>query len=145
MSTEIGAVVAAAAEGIPHRREDGELVGWIHESGDDWVAVDVLGRVASAPVDWIAAEEALEQIGLRFLMDAWMLDGEGPDPLRVKIVEVSPSGEGRDGRIVVKIDDYGDIQRPPSQRFTLGWPLPERLRPPRDGDPDGHTLNLPAR
>ena len=27
----------------PHRRDDGELLGWIHPDGDDWVAVDVLG------------------------------------------------------------------------------------------------------
>lgn len=141
----VGDVLADAADGIPHRREDGELVGWIHESGDDWIAVDVLGRIASDPVDWISAEEVLEELGLRFLMDAWTLEGEGPDPVRVKIVEVSPTEGARPGRIVVKIDDYGDIQRPPSQRYTVEWPLPARLRPPRPGDPDGFTLNQLAR
>ena len=50
----------------PHRREDGELLGWIRQEGADWVAVDVLGRAASAPVqaaleagDFAAAGKAL--------------------------------------------------------------------------------------
>ncbi|MDR2998537.1 MAG: hypothetical protein LBU78_10515 [Microbacterium sp.] len=125
---------------IPHRREDGELIGWIRAEGDDWVAIDVLGRTAGEGLDWLAAEEALEQVGLRWLADAWMLEGEGPAPLRVKFVEVTPSDGAEAGRIVVKVDDFGDMQRPPTERFTLSWPLPDRLRPMRPGDPDGRTI-----
>lgn len=124
----------------PHRRDDGELLGWIHPAGDDWIAVDVLGRTLSDAVDWLAAEEVLEQHGLAWLADPWMLEGETSTPLRVNFVEVTPSSEGADGRIVVKADDFGDMQAPPAERFVLPWPAPARLRPMRDGDPDGRTL-----
>ena len=125
---------------IPHRREDGELIGWIRESGDDWVAVDVLGRAASEPGDWMKTEEALEEIGLRFLADSWVLEGEAEVPLRVRFVEVTPSTTTDEGRIVVKVDDFGDMDRPATEQFVLPWPLPERLRPARPDDPDGRTL-----
>ena len=125
------------ADWTPHRRDDGELLGWIRPSGEDWLAVDVLGREVTGAIDWLDAEAALEEHGIRWLADPWILDGEGPDPLRVRIVEVVSHGEGR---IVVKVDDYGDIQRPPTQRFVLPWPIPSRLRPPRPGEPDGRTF-----
>lgn len=128
------------ADWIPHRRDDGELLGWIHPAGDDWVAVDLLGRVASDAVDWLDAEAALEAVGLAWLADVWMLEGEAPEPLRVRFVEVTPSEGDATGRVVVKIDDFGDMQRPPTERFVLPWPAPARLRPARPGDPDGRTL-----
>lgn len=117
----------------PHRRDDGELVGWIHLQGKEWTAVDVLGRVIAASVDWLDAEAALEERGLSFLADPWMLEGEGDRPLRVRLVEVTPE------RIVVKVDDFGDVSHG-TARFALPWPIPPRLRPPRAGDPDGFTL-----
>ena len=125
----------------PHRREDGELLGWIHPKGDDWAAVDVLGRPASAATEWLDAEAALEEHGIAWLADAWMLEGEGERPLRVRIVEVTPDDDGAPGRIVVKVDDFGDVTRPPTQQFVLPWPIPDRLRPPRDGDPDAFTIS----
>jgi len=124
----------------PHRRDDGELLGWIHPAGDDWVAVDVLGRPASAPSDWLDAEAALEERGIAWLADPWMLDGEAERPLRVRIVEVTPDRGGVPGRIVVKVDDFGDVTRPPTERFELPWPIPSRLRPPRPDDPDPRAL-----
>ena len=128
------------ADWTPYRRDDGELIGWIHPAGDDWIAVDLLGRVASGPVDWLDAEAALEEVGLAWLADVWMLEGETPEPLRVRFVEVTPSKGEETGRVVVKVDDFGDMQRPPTERFTLRWPAPARLRPARPGDPDGRTL-----
>ncbi|WP_426187452.1 hypothetical protein [Microbacterium sp. TWP3-1-2b2] len=126
----------------PHRRDDGELLGWIHPAGDDeWVAVDVLGRTISAgPIEWLDAEAALEEHGLSWLADPWMLDREAERPLRVRMVEVTPDRDGSPGRIVVKIDDYGDMTRTAAQQFVLPWPVPERLRAPQPGDPDGFTL-----
>ncbi|MGF2949763.1 hypothetical protein [Microbacterium alcoholitolerans] len=129
------------ADWTPHRRDDGELLGWIHPSADDWTAIDLLGRVASEPVDWLEAEAALEQVGLAWLADVWMLEGEAPEPLRVRFVEVTPPEQARTGRVVVKVDDFGDMQRPPTERFTLPWPAPARLRPARQGDPDGRTVS----
>lgn len=120
----------------PHRRDDGELLGWIHPDGDGWVAVDVLGRPASEPTEWLDAEAALEERGIAWLADPWMLEGEAERPLRVRIIEVTPDEESVPGRIVVKVDDFGDVTRPPTQQFVLGWPIPARLRPPMESDPD---------
>lgn len=124
----------------PHRRDDGELLGWIHPAGDDWTAVDVLGRTIADAVDWLVAEAALESHGLAWLADPWMLEREAFTPLRVSFVEVTPSSAGAEGRVVVKVEDFGDMQAPPSERFVLPWPAPATLRPVRDGDPDGRTL-----
>lgn len=124
----------------PHRRDDGELLGWIHPDGDLWAAVDVLGRPVAAPAEWLDAEEALERHGIAWLADPWMLEGEADRPLRVRIVETTPDEDGRPGRILVKVDDFGDVTRPPSETYALPWPIPPRLRPPRDDDPDPHLL-----
>ncbi len=120
----------------PHRRDDGELVGWIRPAGDDWAAIDLLGRAASGPVDWLEAEAALEERGIGYLAQPWMLEGEADEPIRVRMVEVTPD------RIVVKAEDFGDINAV-VPRFELPWPLTERLREPRDGDPDGFTFFAP--
>ncbi|MDX2400465.1 hypothetical protein [Microbacterium algeriense] len=125
----------------PHRRDDGELLGWIHPEGGGWVAVDVLGRRVSAPGEWLDAESALEGHGIAWLADPWMLEGEDDRPLRVRILEVTPDEEGTPGRIVVKVDDFGDMSRPATARFTLSWPIPDRLRPPRADDPDPRTIS----
>ncbi|HCS61513.1 MAG TPA: hypothetical protein DIW46_08980 [Microbacterium sp.] len=124
----------------PHRRDDGELLGWIHPAGDDWTAVDILGRPVSGPGEWLDVEAALEEHGLAWLADPWMLEGETERPLRVRMVEVTPNHDGIPGRIVVKVDDYGDVSRPASEPIVLSWPVPSRLRPPQPGDPDGYTL-----
>lgn len=124
----------------PHRRDDGELLGWIHPDGDQWVAVDVLGRPASGPSEWLDAEAALEERGIAWLSDPWMLEGEADGPLRVRILEVTPDDDGAPGRIVVKIDDFGDITRPLTQQFVLAWPAPDRLRMPSSTDPDPRVL-----
>lgn len=121
------------ADWTPHRRDDGELVGWIHPDGDDWTAVDVLGREVVASVDWLDAEEALEARGLSFLAEPWMLERDGEPPLRVRMVEVTPA------RIVVKTEDHGDMNHP-TERHEVAWPLPASLRPPRPGDHDGFTF-----
>lgn len=128
------------ADWTPHRRDDGELLGWIHPDVDDWVAVDVLGRPVSEPGDWLDAEAALEEHGIAWLADPWMLEGEAARPLRVVLLEVTPDEDGAPGRIVVKVDDFGDMTAPPTARFTLPWPLPARLRPPRAGDPDPREI-----
>ncbi len=117
----------------PHRREDGELLGWIRPEGAEWVAVDVLGRAASAPVDWLDAEDALDSRGLSWLAEIWMLERDGSDPLRVKLVEVTPGRVGEAGRVVVQTDDFGAIDVP-VERIELPWPAPETLRPRRTGE-----------
>ncbi|CAH0187734.1 hypothetical protein SRABI76_01693 [Microbacterium oxydans] len=125
----------------PHRRDDGELLGWIHPEGDLWVAVDVLGRPASDATEWLDAEAALEEHGIAWLADPWMLEGEGDRPLRVRLLEVTPDDDGAPGRIVVKLDDFGDMTRPSTAQFVLAWPIPDRLRQPRADDPDPREIS----
>ena len=114
-----------------HRRDDGELVGWIRPDGDHWAAIDLLGREVAASVDWLDAEAALEERGLGYLADVWMLE-RGGGAVRVRMVEVTPA------RIVVKVDDFGDVSHA-TERIVLPWPIPAQLRAPRPGDPDGFT------
>jgi len=121
------------ADWTPHRRDDGELLGWIRPAGDDWVAVDLLGRAASTPVDWLEAEEALEERGIAWLADIWVLERVDAAPLRVRMVEVTPD------HVVVQTDDFGAIDAP-VERFELEWPAPASLRPRRADDPDGRIF-----
>jgi hypothetical protein len=121
------------ADWTEHRRDDGELVGWIRPAGDDWVAVDLLGRDASEPIDWLDAEAVLERRGIGWLADIWMLDRADAPPLRVRMVEVTPD------HVVVQTDDFGAIDVPVT-RFELPWPAPEGLRPRSEDDPDGREF-----
>jgi hypothetical protein len=123
------------ADWTPHRRpHDRELVGWIRPEGQDWVAVDLLGREASGPIEWLDAEAVLEEIGLAWLADVWMLEQPDAQPLRVRLVEVTPR------RVVVKTDDFGAIDAP-STSYELPWPAPPALRRRRPEDPDGRVFH----
>lgn len=122
-----------SADWTPHRREDGELIGWIRPEGDAWVGVDLLGRDATAVGEWLDVEEALEKRGLAWLADPWMLERSGGEPLRVRIVEATPE------QVVVKEEDFGDVARG-TPRHELPWPAPAALRPLRPGDPDGFVF-----
>ena len=108
---------------IEHRRGDRERLGWIRPADRDlWIAVDLLGRALTPPVDWLAAEEALEAAGIGYLAEIYVL--ADPDGLerRVRIAEVS------ERRILVKDDDFGAVGIP--QVYTeLPFPAPPSLRP----------------
>lgn len=125
---------ALPADWIAHRRgSDRELIGWIRPEGDDWVAVSLFGADVSGPLEWVEAEEALEEVGLSWLAEPWMLERDAADPVRVRIVDVSPaSPDGRPGRVVVKTEDFGAVDVP-YETFELPWP-PTGLRPMRSGE-----------
>jgi len=107
------------ADWTPHRRDDGELLGWIRPVGALWVAVDRLGRDLTDGIDWLEAEAALEARGLGWLAGRWTLDGAP-----VRIAELS------DTRIVVVPDAYGAASAVGSRpaRIELPWPAPDGLR-----------------
>jgi hypothetical protein len=120
--------VSVPPDWTPHRRDDGELLGWIRpDAGDAWVAIDVLGRAASGPVDWLEAEAVLEERGLAWLGGVWLLERDGAGPQRVRLAEVSTDG------VALHVDDLGAIDRAVA-RMVLPWPAPERLRPPHPGE-----------
>lgn len=117
----------------PHRRDDGEQLGWIRPDGDEWVPVDVLGRELTGPVDWLEAEEALDAHGLAYLADSWLLEVGDGRAARVRFVEVTPQ------RIVVKGEDFGAIDIH-TQVYELPWPIPAELREPTATDPSLYEL-----
>ncbi|MGV9768976.1 hypothetical protein ACWDR7_05755 [Microbacterium sp. NPDC003461] len=121
------------ASWIPHRRaSDRELLGWIRPEGEGFVAVSLFGADVSGPLDWVAAEEELEAVGLSWLADVWELELDGR-AVRVRIVEVSPGeSAARPGRVLVKTDDFGAIDVP-YELHELPWPPPPALRPARPG------------
>ncbi|BDZ65506.1 hypothetical protein [Agromyces mangrovi Wang et al. 2018] len=108
-------------EWIEHRRGDGELVGWMLPEDDGFVVIDLLGRRVTDVVDWGTAEETLDEAGLRYLAEPYLLDRGDDEPLRVRIVEAS-----RD-RILVT-EDFGGAIGGPVSRIELPFPAPETLR-----------------
>jgi len=111
---------------LEFRRSDRELVGWLRPLDEGWVPVDLLGRdAAPAPLDLDRAEALLDERGLSFLAERWLLDHDGTTS-QVRIAEVSPD------RVVVLLDDFGlasaVIPGREPVRWTLPWPAPETLR-----------------
>lgn len=109
---------------IEHRRGDGERVGWIAPHGDAFEVYDILGRrVVPHPVDWLTAEEALDELGIGFLADRHSL--RLPDGTRrpVRVTEVSTH------RIVVVADEFGAASAVDSnaERYELPFPAPDAL------------------
>ncbi len=111
---------------IEHRRPDGEVVGWMRPDGDGFRVFDLLGRERTdAPLEWLEAEELLEQLGIGYLADRWSLRlGDGTER-PVRISEASPRG------ITVVADEFGAASAVGAdlERFRLPFPAPEGLRP----------------
>ncbi len=112
---------------IEHRRHDGELVGWMRPDGESFVPVDLLGRDVSGPTDWLSAEEALDERGLGFLAEPYLLELENGERTRVRIAEV----DVRSIRLLG--DEFGAASAvgAPRIEYTLAWPAPPELRPLR--------------
>lgn len=112
------------ADWIEHRRaEDGELLGWMQPVDDGFVAIDLLGRPRTEIVDWLSAEETLDELGIGYLADIYELRLDSGEWLRVRVAEVTP------GRIHVKQDDWGAVGAPQIY-YTVPFPVSmESLRP----------------
>lgn len=107
------------ADWIEHRRSgDGELLGWMRPVGDGFVVIDLLGRVRTDPVDWLTAEETLDELGIGYLADPYELRLDDSSWLRVRIIEVSTQ------TIRVKKDDFGDMTAT-SLYYSTGFPVDE--------------------
>ena len=104
------------------RRDDGELLGWIEERNEGFVAIDHLGWERTGVVDWFAAESVLDDLGLSYLAERYVYAADDGRVLDVRIAEV------REGAVVVKEEDGGAIGMP-QIFYTFAIPVnPEVLR-----------------
>ncbi|WP_203581844.1 hypothetical protein [Microbacterium hibisci] len=116
------------ADWIEHRRADGELVGWMRADGAGFRVYDLLGRdrtpAPGDPIDWLDAEELLDELGIGYLADRWTLRREGAER-PVRIAEASPRG------VTVVADEYGAASAVGAvlERFRLPFPVGDDLLP----------------
>ncbi|WP_019180100.1 hypothetical protein [Microbacterium yannicii] len=121
------------ADWIEHRRADGEVVGWIVPDGEGFRVHDLLGRErtpgsgnrAAEPLEWLAAEELLEELGIGYLADRWTLRLPDGSERPVRISEASPRG------ITVVADEFGAASAVGGvlERFRLTFPVSDELSP----------------
>lgn len=110
---------------IEHRRGDGELVGWMVADGEGFRVHDLLGReLTGEPIDWLEAEELLDDLGIGYLAERWTL--RLPDGTRrpVRIAEASPRG------VTVVADEFGAASAVGADldRYRLPFPAPAELQ-----------------
>jgi hypothetical protein len=127
--------VSVPPELIPHRRGDGELLGWMRPAGEGFVVVDLLGRERTGELDWLAAEETLDALGIGYLADPFELRLDDGRWLRVRLTEVSTEG------IRVKREDWGAIDIPLVE-YEVEFPLPDRLRPWAGDQPNDAAVGI---
>ena len=109
------------ADWIEHRRGDRELLGWMEPAGDGFHVIDLLGRPRTdSPVDWLAAEELLEGLGIGYLADRYTLVLDDGTERLVRVGEVSTAG------VTVVADDWGSASAVGAnpERFRLPFPVP---------------------
>ncbi|MBW9121124.1 hypothetical protein JNB63_13575 [Microbacterium trichothecenolyticum] len=115
------------ADWIEHRRADGEILGWMLASGDGFRAFDLLGRerTTHGAVEWLAAEELLEALGIGYLAEPWLLRLPDGTERPVRIAEVSARG------VTVVADEYGAASAVGAdpERFRLPFPVTTELAP----------------
>ena len=107
-----------------HRREDGELLGWIEERGDGFVAIDRFGYARTDVTDWFEVESALDELGLSYLAERYEFLREDGTRLNVRIAEVWEDS------VVVKEDDGGAVGAP-QIFYTLPIPVDRARLYPR--------------
>ena len=110
---------------IEHRRADGERVGWMVPDGELFRVVDLLGRLIDGePTEWLEAEETLDELGIGYLADGYVLRFDDGRERTVRIAEVSVD------RVIVVADDWGSASVIGSkpERFELPFPVPPTLR-----------------
>lgn len=107
---------------IEHRRSDRELLGWMLPEGDGFVVIDLLGRPRTTPLEWLDAEEFLDELGIGYLADRYLYTRDGTRR-PVRIGEVSTTG------VTVIADDYGAASAVGAdpERFRLPFPVPADL------------------
>lgn len=114
------------AEWIEHRRADREVLGWMLADGGGFRVFDLLGRERTVePIEWLAAEELLDELGMSYLAARWVLRFADGAERPVRIAEASPRG------VVVVADEFGAASAVGAdpERFHLPFPVGDRLTP----------------
>ena len=116
---------------IEHRRPDGEVLGWMRADGEGFRVFDLLGRDRTPggpdgePLEWLAAEELLDQLGIGYLADRWTLRLPDGTERPVRIAEASARG------VTVVADEFGIASAVGGdpERFRLPFPVTGELSP----------------
>lgn len=105
------------ASWIPHRRDDGELVGWIdiESAAPHFVPVDRLGRPREPVSDRLQAAALLEEIGLSCLTSSFF---HGDAVVRIRSI---------DDRSVVVTTALTDAAGDRGEEYRLSFPPGEEL------------------
>lgn len=109
---------------IPHRRGDGEVVGWLEIVGDDVIAHDLLGQaVTPRGLDWHEAEQALEDRGIGYLAEQHTFTTPYGKLVPVRI------GEATTEQVTVVVDEFGtaSVIGADLESHVLPFPVPRRL------------------
>ena len=119
---------------IPHRRHDGEVVGWIDMTVAEprLVPIDRLGRALEPVDDWCEAEEVLEGAGLRFLAERFTYEAvsgaddnnDDDEPAQAAIVRIAQIYDDRIVLTTALTDAIEDVGR----EIVVPFPAPDGLR-----------------
>ncbi len=107
-----------------HRLDDGELVGYLRPVGDGLVPTTLLGTALDDALDRFGAEQVLEEVGLSYLADPWILSHDDGTEQRVLLVEVDAE------RAVLANADFAQVVGAPrdiGDRVEVDLPT-DRLR-----------------
>ena len=110
-----------------HRSDDGELIGYLVEDEDDLVVpVNLVGHPVGEAMDTYTAEQTLEDVGLTYLAEQWLLRQDDGTEKRVVIIEIDAD------HVVVGDAEFALVVGRPADmigdRVTLAVPT-DRLRP----------------
>ncbi len=100
-------------------------MGWIVPDADGFRVRDLLGReLTGESIDWVDAEELLDDLGIGYLADRYMLRFADGTERPVRITEASPRG------VTVVADEFGAASAVGAalDRFQLEFPAPPELR-----------------
>ena len=110
----------------PHHRDDGELIGYVVAGENGLVVpVNLVGHPIGDAMDRFAAEELLEEAGLSYLAEPWLLRQDDGTEQRVVIIEVDAD------HVVVTDAQFALVMGRPTEMVetvTLSVPT-DRLRP----------------
>jgi hypothetical protein len=106
---------------------DGELIGYLMaDEGDLVVPMNLVGHPVGEAMDVFAAEQTLEDVGLSYLAEQWVLRHDDGSERRVVIIEIDAD------HVVVGDAEFALVVGRPAdmvgERVTLPVPT-DRLRP----------------